>query len=148
MRWARGSRRGIVHIVDVLIALGVIAAIVVAGVSVIVAKLNTRPQSMPDPSGLDKYISERLGSGDWIALVAEGRSSQIRAELESLFQGSPRPVYVAVYIYAINPALGTIGAVDSSDPGLYSSYTVLRYYVPAGGYYGDVSYVLEVRVYW
>ncbi|MCE4628174.1 MAG: hypothetical protein F7C34_03385 [Desulfurococcales archaeon] len=144
----RASRRGIVHIIDVLIALGVIAAVVMAGVSVIVAKLNTRPQSMPDPTGLDRYISERLGSGDWIPLVAEGRSSEIRAEIESLYQGSPRPVYVAVYIYAINPSLGTIGVVDSSDPGLYSSYAVLRYFVPVGGYYGDVSYVLEVRVYW
>jgi len=148
LSWGVGSRRGIVHVIDALVAISVISAVVIGSVFLLVDRLSTRIQAPPDPEGLDAYISERLASGDWIPLIVNGRADLIRQELEDLFQGSPQPPTVSVYIYVMNPGLGHVQEYAASDPGLQSTYTVLRYYVPVGGYHGDLAFILEIRVYW
>jgi len=142
------SRRGIVHVIDALVAIAIISAVIVAGASVILSKVSTRPQTMPDTGMIDEYVRARLESGEWLPLVAEMRADIIRQQILVLFEDAPRPVYIAVYIYTVSPSTGEISVYASSDPGLQGTYKTLRYFVPASGYYGDVALILEVRVYW
>ena len=144
----RATRRGIVHVIDAFLAATLILSLTLLSVYVMFSRLNTQVQQLPDPSGVDKFIRSNLESGRWQYYMAQGRADRIAEEIKDYLRTTMPGARVQVIIYGVNPSSGAIGNPIIGGDTLVEAKISLRYFVPAGGWLGGATFILEVGIYW